>query len=263
MAVYEYIKALQSYEEYAFSWEELIQNTGAPESTLRKELRRLSARKEVLRLRNKFYVIIPPRYQIYGKIPVKLFIDKLFKCLGKQYYVAFYSAAAFYGASHQRLQKDYVMTEPPVLQDINKENFQIDFFKTTRWPPKNVIQKESDAGSFQISSPAFTSVDLIYHQSAIGGLNRVITVLKELVEEITLEDLKELLSWYPLKSVLQRFGFMLEEVNADKELIQSVFEHLQEEKYYPVLLKYKKGEKPGKAANKWKVDINHKFESDL
>ena len=47
VVVSEYIKHLQSYEEYAFSWKELLSNCNAPESTI-----------EILNLRQGFYLII-------------------------------------------------------------------------------------------------------------------------------------------------------------------------------------------------------------
>ncbi len=55
---------------------------------------------------------------------------------------------------------------------------------------------------YNISSPCLTAVDLIYHQTKIGGLNRMLSVLEELTEEMKMEDAKDLLSWYSQKSVL-------------------------------------------------------------
>ena len=48
MIVAEYIKTLQSYEEYAFSWEEVLEKCNAPESTIRKELVRLAKKNEIV-----------------------------------------------------------------------------------------------------------------------------------------------------------------------------------------------------------------------
>ena len=55
MIVAEYIKTLQSYEEYAFSWEEVLEKCNAPESTIRKELVRLAKKNEIVNLRKGFY----------------------------------------------------------------------------------------------------------------------------------------------------------------------------------------------------------------
>ena len=137
------------------------------------------------------------------------------------------------------------------------------FFKTSNWPEKNIIKKQSDAGYYNISSPFLTSVDLICYQGKIGGINRMLAVLEELTEELDINDLKNLLSCYKNKSVLQRLGFLLEELGAEENLISILFEHLQKQKFFPVLLNSNKRQNAGKTTNKWKVDINIKLESDL
>ncbi len=155
------------------------------------------------------------------------------------------------------------MTEKPKLNAIGKQSFDIRFFTTAKWPNKNMLDKKSDAGIFRISSPALTAVDLINHQTKLGGLNRMLAILEELAEEINQNDIAELLTWYPHKSTLQRFGFLLEEVNAEQKLIHQIKKHLQQSKFFPVLLSPKTGQKPGAVDNFWKVDVNIKLESDL
>lgn len=263
MAVSEYIKQLQSYEEYAFSWDELLKNSNAPESTIRKELARLADKNEILNLRHGFYLIIPPRYQSLGKLPVQLYIDKLFKHLNKEYYVGLYSAATFYGAAHQQVQQDYVITVPPALRDINKGKTKLRFFKTQRSPEKNIIEKKSDAGLFKVSSPALTAVDLVHHQSKIGGINRILANLEELAQEITIEDLNNLLSWYSNKSTLQRLGYLMEELEVKESIPKYIYDKLKKEKFYPILLSPKKGQKAGSTGNRWKIDVNIKLENDI
>ena len=263
MSIAEYIYQLQSFEEYAFSWRELLSNCNKTEISLKRELSRLVDKKEIINLRREFYLIIPPRYSKQGQIPIQLYIEKLFKTLNRNYYLGFYSAAKFHGASHQQAQQEYVMIENPKLGDIKKIATHIRFFTSTKWPIKNIQTKKSDGGEFKISSPALTAVDLIRHQNKLGGLNRMIAILEELFEEISINDLLELLSWYSHKSTLQRFGFLLEELKAEEELIKLVSNHLSSTKYYPVLLTPRSKQKAGSVYNVWKVDINIKLESDL
>lgn len=258
-----YIKHLLSIENYSFSLEEITQHTDGKGTSLKFELARLIDKKEIANLRKGFYLIIPPRYSKQGQLPIQLYIDKLFKSLNRNYYLGFYTAAKFHGASHQQIQRDYVMTEKPKLNAIGKNTFDIRFFTTAKWPNKNIIDKKSDAGIFKISSPALTAADLIHHQTKLGGLNRMLAILEELSEEINLNDVTELLTWYPHKSTLQRFGFLLEEVQADQNLSIKIKEHLQQSKFFPVLLSPKSGQKPGAVDNIWKVDVNIKPESDL
>ncbi|UMB59230.1 type IV toxin-antitoxin system AbiEi family antitoxin [Lutibacter sp. A80] len=259
----DYIKQLLSIENFSFSLEEITQQTDNKGTSLKFELARLIEKKEIVNLRKGFYLIIPPRYSRQGQIPIQLYIEKLFKYLNKSYYLGFYTAAKFHGASHQQSQKEYVMIQTPSLPDINKNSVDIRFFTTTTLTNKNIIEKKSDAGIFKISSPVLTTVDLIHHQTKLGGLNRMLAIIEELSEEINEIDLSELLTWYPHKSTLQRLGFILELVEADEKLIEILSKYFERDNYYPVLLSPRSSEKPGAVNNKWKVAINIKLESDL
>lgn len=263
MSIADYIKQLQSFEEYSFSWSEIMTNCNAPEPTLRKELTRLVERKEIVNLRKGFYLIIPPRYQNIGKIPLPLYVDKLFKFLGRDYYVGLFTATTVYGASHQRIQQDYIITVPPTLRDVDKGKNKLRFFKTENLPTKNIIEKKSDAGLYRISSPALTAVDLVHYHPKIGGINRMLANLEELSQEIGVEDLDKLLSWYPHKSTLQRFGYLMEHLESRDSITHEVYKSLKKEQFYPVLLTPKTGMKAGKTGNRWKVDVNINLESDL
>ncbi|MFA7473199.1 MAG: type IV toxin-antitoxin system AbiEi family antitoxin [Spirosomataceae bacterium] len=253
---------MQSIEIYAFSWEEVLKNCDSPVPTLRKELVRLTEQNEIINLRQGFYLIIPPRYQSFGKLPVQLFVNTLFDHLEKDYYVALYSAATVYGASHQRIQQDYIITTPPALRDIQKGKFKVRFLNVKNWPRNNIVEKKSDAGVYKVSSPALTAADLIRFHTKIGGLNRLLSNLEELVREITVEDMKALLDWYPNKSTLQRLGFLLDELSGKTEVSEKIYENLTKKVYHPILLTPRSGQKAGSTTNRWKVDININLEYD-
>lgn len=263
MDISDYIKQLQSFEEYSFSWDELVKKCHKTDTALKRELSRLVVKKEIVNLRKGFYLIIPPRYSKQEQLPVQLFADKLFEYLDSNYYLGFYSAAKFHGAGHQQVQREYVMTDK-AFSNIKKSSIDIHFFTTSKWPTKNILKKKSDAGIFNISSPALTAVDLIHHQTKLGGINRMLAILEELSEEINVQDIEDLLSWYPHKSTLQRLGFLLEdELQVESNLYEPIKECLKESKFYPVLLSPKSKERPGAIHNNWKVDVNIKLESDL
>jgi len=263
MIIAEYINELLSNEEYAFSRKEILERSTVSRFALKRELSRLVEKKQIVSLRKGFYLIIPPRYKKIGILPIEMYVDKLLKYLHRDYYLAFYSAAKFHGASHQQIQKDYVITSLPSVYDIKKESVNINFFNTSNWPKKNIIKKKSDAGYFNISSPALTLVDLVHHHGKIGRLNRMLANIEELSEELAEFDIKDLLSWYPHKSTIQRTGYLLEEIQVDQVIIDKLYDYLQKSNFFPVLLSSKKGQKAGKAKNKWKVDVNVELESDL
>ena len=259
----EYIKYLLSIESYSFSVDEISKATDGTSNSLKFELHRLSEKGEVINLRKGFYLIITPRYSSAKKLPIQLYCEKLFQYLERNYYVGLFSAAKFHGASHQQVQKDYVITEQPKFNDISKNAIDIRFFTITNWSDKNIQLKKSDAGIFKISSPALTIVDLIHHQTKLGGINRMLATIEELTEELTKSDLSELLSWYPNKSTMQRLGFLLEELGSEEEYEEMVYSELKAKNFFPVLLSPKSHEKPGAVDNRWKVDVNVKLESDL
>lgn len=263
VTVAKYIKKLLSIEEYSFSVDELRRELGKTDTSIKRELDRLTEKGEIINLRKGFYLIITPRYSSAQKLPIQIYSEKLFKFLNRNYYIGLFSAAKFHGASHQQTQRDYLITEKPKLNDISKKTINIRFFTTTKWSDINIQQKKSDAGIFRISSPALTIVDLIHHQTKLGGINRMLATIEELSEELTESDLINLLSWYPNKSTLQRLGFLLEEYGHNKGFQEIIYSELKVKDFYPVLLCPKSKEKPGAVDNKWKVDVNVKLESDL
>jgi predicted transcriptional regulator of viral defense system len=262
MTVANYIKQLLSYEEYSFSLNELISKTNKTEASIKSELSRLVAKKEIVNLRKGFYLIITPRYSLAQKLPIPLFAEKLFKHLNRNYYLALFTAAKLHGASHQQIQKDYVITEKPKFNDISKNAINIRFFTTSIWNDTNILNKKSDAGFYKVSSPALTIADLIQYQTKLGGINRVLSTIEELSEETNEQDLVGLLTWYPQKSTLQRFGFLLENMAIYPDYQQIIFNHLQTSKFFPVLLSPTANEKPGAVKNRWKVVVNVKLESE-
>lgn len=233
------------------------------EISLKRELSRLVEKNKVLNLRKEFYLIIPPRYSKLRQIPIQLYADKLFKSLNKKYYLGFYSAAKFHGASHQQSQQEYIMTDYPKIKDVSRNQIKIRFISTSTWPKNNLIEKKSDAGVFKISSPSLTAINLIHYQNKVGGLNRMLSVIEELIEEITIDDISKLLEWYSHKSTLQRFGYLLDILGGEKEKTSLISDYLRSTKYFPVLLVPKSNQKAGKVNNKWKVDVNTILENDL
>ena len=91
----------------------------------------------------------------------------------------------------------------------------------------------------------------------------MLSTIEELREEVTPNDLEDLLSWYGNKATLQRLGFLLDKIDSENSLSDLIFQHLEKQKIHPVLLKPTNQQRPGSVDNKWKVDINLQLESDL
>lgn len=263
LTVAAYVKQLLSHEEYSFSLEEVLQKASKDATAVRREINRLVAKNEIVNLRTGFYLIIPPRYSGLQKLPLQLYANKLFTYLKRKYYVGLYSAAKIHGASHQQIQRDFLIIEAPKLNAIAKANYDIQFHTTINWPKNNIVQKKSDAGVYAVSSPTLTFIDMIHHHTKIGGLNRALASLEELSEELTESDLISLLDWYNNKSSLQRAGFLLEELLGPNGFSEVIFQKIKQEPFYPILLSPNKHEKPRSIQNRWKIDVNLLLESDL
>lgn len=263
MTITRYINELLAKEVYSFSLNEIRLVTDKRELPIKKELERLSKKGEIINLRKGFYLIITPRYSSARKLPIQLYCEKLFQFLDRNYYLGLFSAAKLHGASHQQVQRDYLITEQPKFNDISKNKTDIRFFTVRNWVDKNIELKKSDAGIYRISSRALTIVDLIHHQTKLGGINRMLATIEELAEELTDTDLIELLNWYPNKSTLQRFGFLLGELKLHENLQELIYKKLRSDKFFPVLLSPRSKEKAGAVNNRWKIDVNVKLESDL
>ena len=86
-------------------------------------------------------------------LPIQLYCHKLFKHLSRNYYVGLFSAAKFHGASHQQVQRDYVITEQPKLNDISKNTLDIRFFTTRNLPDKNIqLKKVKEFSALRVDS---------------------------------------------------------------------------------------------------------------
>lgn len=240
-----------------------MENSSKDATAVRREMSRLIEKGEILNLRKGFYLIIPPRYSASEKLPIQLYAEKLFTYLNRRYYVGLLSAAKIHGASHQQVQRDYLIIETPKLNTIRKRNYDIQFYTTGNWPKKNIENKRSDAGTYKISSPALTFVDLIHHHTKIGGLNRMLASLEELSEELEEHDIVSLTSWYDNKSTLQRAGFLLDELINKNPFGDIIYEKLKQQPFYSILLSPKKDQKPGSTNNRWKIDVNLELERDL
>lgn len=258
-----FINELRSNGRYAFSLPEVRNQFEQSDDAIKKALQRLKKKKEIALIRNEFYVIITPEYRSKGILPPSLFIAELMKFLEKDYYVGLLNAAAYYGAAHQQPQSFSVITMKPSLRKINNDNLKINFYIKKEWAEKNIVQKKVDTGYINISSPELTALDLVYYFDQVGGFNRVITVLEELCESIDTNKMLDLAKRYSPITVVQRLGFLLEEILNRPDLSAPIKKHLKTVNYFPVLLKPQKQKREMITGNDWKVVQNIEIETDL
>ena len=263
MTIEAYIKQLELRFEYCFTRAEAQAALGLSGATLNRALYRQSRKKRIQSIRRGIYLILPVKYQLQQVLPLELFIDQLATKMQKSYYVGLHSAALRHGASHQAVMEHYVITQRPQPRNADKKQMRIKFYETSKWPDKNIQKMKSDSGYYNISSPALTMADLIHFQNKAGGYNRIYTTLDELKDALTANDIKQLCTWYPYKSVLQRMGFMLASLQVEQECLLELKNRLDNENLKATLLVEQKGQRPGSVDPVWKIDQNVTLESDL
>ncbi len=253
-----FINALRAKGRYSFSREEAKENLELSEKALNQTLFRYSTKGKIAKVRSGFYTIIPPEYSQRGMLPANLFIDDLMKSLGRDYYVAFFSAAAYYGAAHQQPMTFYVITQKPALRNLKSDKLSLNFYVKKEWSPDDIIQKKSDAGYIKVSSPELTALDLMTYDFSLG---RVFTVLEELVEEMKPDKLLIAAERFPTATI-QRLGYLLDKELNQQHLVKPLKE-LTKNKSLSKILLMKDEEGSGEMDKDWKVIVNIDIESDL
>ena len=182
--------------------------------------------------------------------------------LRKEYYISLLNAASFYGASHQRVQTFSVTTEAPKLRNTTKTGISILFFSKKNIPEKFIRKHKAQSGYVNVSSPELTAIDLIENEKYVGGLNRVCTVLNELVDSIDFDRLDE--DFFNLTSTptYQRLGYILEYVLEREELADKFKAKTSSLPMRKIPFKIGKSTLDCEIEKKWKVIINQEIEVD-
>ena len=86
------------------------------------------------------------------------------------------------------------------------------FFSKKEIQTEFITEHKTQTGYINVSSPELTAIDLIENEKSVGGLNRVCTVLNELVDVVNLDSLND--SFFKASStpVFQRLGYIMEHI---------------------------------------------------
>lgn len=256
-----YFSSLRSKGRYTFTFEDLRNSFELSDESLLQGLYRYKSKKLIAQIRKGFYAIIPPEYSNQGMLPPTMFIDDLMKSLNKPYYISLLSAAAMYGAAHQQPMEFTVTSETPAPRSIKNKKLRITFYSKQKWSLEGITQKKTNAGYVNVSIPELTALDLL-ENSHVFGINRITTILHELVGEINGSGLTKIANQFNNSAAIQRLGYILEKEILNEKLADSLWKALEKRKISPIPLSPKK-EKYGNSNNRWKVIKNMEIESDL
>jgi predicted transcriptional regulator of viral defense system len=257
----EYIDSVRAKGRYAFTLEELKDKLEVTDKAILQNLYRLKAKNKIVQIRKGFYTILPAEYSRYGVIPSNMYLDDMMLSLNKNYYLGLISAAAIHGASHQQSMETFVITEKPALRDIKNKKLKINFLVKNEWNNDDIKKVKTEAGYINVSSPELTALDLLYYVEKLG-INRVITILKELVEVIKPNILSKTAKNYSQIAAVQRLGYLLEYELENHKLSQVIYAAIADKKGANIPLMPGKNKK-GNTNAKWRIINNIKIESDL
>lgn len=99
-----------------------------------------------------------------------------------------------------------------------------------------------------------TALDLVQYHKKIGGLNRILFIIEELVETINPKKLVILLESTPVPTI-QRFGYLLDFLG-ERIISDKVYSFLKGRKLLKIPLSLSHRYKNGEVENKWNVIVN-------
>lgn len=206
---------LISRGRYGASLEEIRSLTGLSDAAISSGLQRLRRQGRAFSPTRGLYVVIPPEYRSWGVIPADWFIDDLMRHLGRHYYVALLSAAAYHGAAHQAPQTFQVMADGRVL-DRTIERVRLRFYVSEHAADTPTCMVTVHTGSIPVSSREATVVDLVREPRASGGISNVATILAE-IGELDGSALATLAARHG-RALARRTGWMLDRYGSCQDL---------------------------------------------
>ncbi len=255
-----YVEDLQASGRYVFRLDELPPEVGGSSVARKSAIRRLKQRGRISSPRRGFYVIVPLEHRVAGCPPATWFIHDLMDYLGRPYYVALLTAAAFHGASHQQPMVFQVITDRPTRGSVVGRN-RIEFHVSRNARSTPIQRLQTQTGYFSVSTTEATAFDLVRFYRASAHLGNVATVLTELAEDMEGKKLAAIADNYRLPEV-QRLGYLLDHVGAG-EIAHPLARWLAGRPGRAVLLRPDGPRKSGKLDQRWRIVKNEEIEMDL
>lgn len=257
----EYIQEIQSKGEYTFSFKDALATLKITDDALRMALHRLKAKKTIIGIHDKFYLIVPLEYRKAGVLPPTWFIDALMNHLECDYYVGLLSAASLQGAGHQQPQQFQIVVNKN-LRPIQKHRIDIHFFYKSNLNNDQRMKLKTPTGYLWISKPEFTAIDLIAYFKSVGYFSNIVTVFSELLDKLDAETLLAHSKNNVPFAILQRLGYLLDLCEGEK-VTHLLHDWLMQQKIRRVPLRPDKNVKDAILNKKWKVWVNDEVEVDI
>ncbi|MHA1887695.1 MAG: type IV toxin-antitoxin system AbiEi family antitoxin domain-containing protein [Promethearchaeota archaeon] len=249
-----YLIEIQSSGRYSVTLDEIKNKFKISEKAILQNLYRLKSKNQLAQIRKEFYVIIPPQYTNRGMLPPSLFINDMMDFLNRDYYVSLLSAAALHGAGHQQPMEFQVMIKKPPLRKIQNQKLNLNFFIKKDWKKNFITRKKTDTGFINVSNPEMTAFDLVNYNKKIGGINRIIPILEDLIENINPHELVKTSENQKIPTI-QRLGFLIDRMDYEI-LASSLYNIIKNRVLHKIPLSLAHNKMVGISNQKWKVIEN-------
>ena len=208
------------------------------------------------------YCVIPAHYALEGELPPQYYVDSLMRWIGKPYYLALQTAAALWGAGHQKVMKAQVMTELPQPTTSMRKNPSIIWLYRKSVPLDFVVRRNGENGQVSYSNPELTAVDLVRYADRAGGMSFVATVLSELRETTNFSGAGTGVFRTAGVADIQRLGYIYDEILDDEAQADTIYAEMMRlgARIRPVALAPSLTV-PSKTMNKrWRIKVNYEIE---
>lgn len=214
--------ALESYTDQlaasgvlSFKTDEAVTATGMSRKSFLHASSRAQKARRLFSPRKGFYVIVTDQHQNWGAPPPEWYIDDLMNFEGINYYVGLLKAGEIHGARHQAVMEFQVITGKQ-FPTIKAGRSRIAFYyrKNMKAVEEGLESRQSHTGTFKISGPELTALDLLRYPKACGGINHIATVLYDLGSQIDPFKLGFLSTAFEKRQV-QRLGYLLDYLGFD------------------------------------------------
>ncbi|MDR3361048.1 MAG: type IV toxin-antitoxin system AbiEi family antitoxin [Bifidobacteriaceae bacterium] len=189
---------------------EVAELLGVPVSQAPQRLAAPKRRGEWVAPARGLWIPVPPEFRAWGGPPAVEFIAALMAHLASQYYIGWLVAAATHGAAHHAPQVTHVATSKLVRgRRIGRADLR--FHTREHIDVLPTVQRTSHSGTYSVSSPEVTALDVANDIAIAGGLDNAATVITELADETGLDDttLAHLAAFYP-DAAARRTGWIIE-----------------------------------------------------
>lgn len=162
------------------------------------------------------WIPVPARYREWGVVPAEDFIDVLMTHLRRDYYVGWLSAASVYGATHQAPQVFQVAVSSH-LADRDLGRVRLRFHTRSQLNRLSLVRRKVPS-PMKLTGPALTALDLADSPRIAGGLSNAATVIHDLAEDISADDLSQFAPLFPV-STARRLGYLMTFLGLDFSLV--------------------------------------------